>query len=330
MNGFGRLVRAGFVVGVIWFSVVLAVGLPAEAHFLIYGLLGSAVIVFVAAPALATGWALVVGALLLLLMRVGGWEGLVAGVKVEPGLPLAYLGLAGMVLLAVRELWRPAPRAAVIGAIGIPTFIFLTEPFHALVIRATPQTVDPALLRLDLALFGDLTFAAGRLLARHPLLQVASVWSYVALALVGAVVYSLALRGRAGGVRPSELLWTWSVAAVMAAIFYPLVPAVGPRWVFPEWPWDLPVLMGGTAIPTADVPRNAMPSMHAAWAILVCWGARGALGPLWLFLIPWLALTLLATLGAGGHYVIDLVAALPVAGAAAWIGLRLANRPPAP
>ena len=245
MNGSGRLVRAAFVVGVIWFVVVLAVGLPAEAHFLVYGLLGSAVIVFVAAPALATGWALLAGALLLLLMRVGGWEGLVAGLKVEPGLPLAYLGLAGMVLLAVRELWRSCASGCVIGAIGIPTFIFLTEPFHALVILATPETVDPALLRLDLALFGDPPSAQASFGAPS-LAPVASIWSYVALALVGAVVYSLAF-GAGGRVRPSELLWTWAMAAVMAGICYPLVPAVGPRWVFPEWPWHLPALTVATA-----------------------------------------------------------------------------------
>lgn len=325
-SGASRLARAAFAIGVIWFVAVLAVGLPAEAHFLVYGLAGSAVIVLASTPTLATGGALLAGSLVLLSMRVGQWEGLAAGLKIEPGLPLAYVGLASMGLLAIRELANPVSRGVMIGAIGIPTFIFLTEPFHRLVILATPETVDPTLLRLDLALFGDATFRAGRLLAGHPWLRAASTWSYVALGLVGASVYCLSVRGRAGGIRPSELLWSWAVAALVAGVCYPLVPAVGPRWVFSEWPFQLPALTMTTAVPTAEVPRNAMPSMHAAWALLVCWGARGVPRSVWLFLVPWLALTLLATLGGGGHYLIDLVAALPVVWVAAWVGRRLSSR----
>jgi hypothetical protein len=153
--------------------------------------------------------------------------------------------------------------------------------------------------RLDVALFGDVTLATGRLLARHAWLHVASVWCYAALALAGAGVYALALRGRAGSVRPPELLWAWAAAGIIGGICYFFVPAVGPRWVFPEWPWRAPTVSGDYAVPLAAVPRNAMPSLHAAWALLVCWAARET--PPWLrcLLVPWLALTLLATLGAG-------------------------------
>jgi membrane-associated phospholipid phosphatase len=260
-----------------------------------------------------------VGLLLLLLHPTPLGEALL----VEPGLPLAYIGMAAVIYLAVRALREPMPAGLLVGALGIPTFTLLLTPVHTLIILVTPRTVDPVLHRIDVAVFGEMTFASGRLLATYPWLQVPSVWSYVALAFVGSGVYALALRGRAGRVRPAELLWGWAAAGVIGAIGYLLVPAVGPRFVFPEWPWQMPDAGGTYAIPLLPVPRNAMPSLHATWALLICWGARE--GPVWVksLLAPWLALTLLATVGAGGHYLIDVVAALPLTWAAAWIGVRL-------
>src|SRR5262245_50541613 len=188
--------RPLLVVGAIWYVVVLAVGLPPEAHFLIYGLLGSALITLAWSPRIRTAVILVLGAAVLLPLHASP-EALWSRVWAEePAFPLAYLGLSAIAYLAVRSLRGEVPRDVLWGAIGIPTFIFLIEPFHTLVIRATPQTLDPALQKLDVALFGETTFAAGRLLATHPWLQVVTVWSYVALALVGAGVYTLALRGR--------------------------------------------------------------------------------------------------------------------------------------
>ncbi len=310
----------------IWYAVAIAVGLPPEARFLVYGFAGAGLIVLAAYPTRSTVVALVLGACLLLPLHVSARGTLERALAIEPGFLLAYTGLAGIVLLAVRALRRPVPGSVLAGAIGIPTFILLTEPFHTLVIRATPQTLDPALHRIDVALFGGLTFATGRLLTTNEWLRISSVWCYAAMALVGAGVYALALRGKTGRVRPADLLWVWAAAGAIGALFYPLVPAVGPRWVFPEWPWHMPAPVDAYATPSAAVPRNAMPSLHAAWALLICWGAREA--PSWMkaLLIPWLVLTLIATLGIGGHYLIDLVAALPLACVAVWVGGRIAAR----
>ena len=307
-------------------AAVFAVGLPPEAHFLVYGLAGSALIALTWSPRVSTAIILVSGALVLLPFHVAPRETFARFWAVEPGFPLAYLGLAAIVYLSVRALRNDVPRNVLYGAAGIPAFIALTEPFHALVIRATPVTVDPVLQRLDVALFGEATFAAGRLLATHPWFEVITVWCYVALALVAAGVYALALRRRAGDVPPAELLWQWALAGMIGAVCFLLVPAVGPRWVFSEWPWRLPDLTMDHSVPSAAVPRNAMPSLHATWAILVCWGARGVPRALWLFLAPWVILMLMATLGAGGHYLIDLVAAIPVAALAAVLGAAAARR----
>lgn len=303
----------------IWFAAAVAVGITAEWHFLIYGLAGSALIVLVTYPSRLTAVVLIAGGCLLLLLHRMPLE---EALLVEPGLPLAYTGLSAVMYVGIRSLRGPTPGGLVIGAVGIPAFILLLGPVHKLIISVTPRTLDPVLHRIDVAIFGELTFASGRLLATYPWIQVPSVWSYVALAFVGSAVYALALRGRAGKVRPNEMLYAWAAAGVLGAVGYLLIPAVGPRYVFPEWPWHLPDASGTYAVPLAAIPRNAMPSLHATWALLVCWGARE--GPAWVkwLLGPWLALTMLATVGAGGHYLIDLVAALPLTWAAAWAGAR--------
>lgn len=321
MTGALRLLVAAVWVG---YAVSLAIALPAEADFLIYGFAGGAVVVLATHPSRRTVLALIAGACLLLALRP---DPLGRALAIEPALPVAYLGLAAVIYLAIRSLRSPIPGGLLAGAIGIPMFIFLLDPVHRLIITVTPRTLDPVLHRIDVAIFGELTFGSARLLAANPWLLATSKWCYVALALVGAGVYALALRGRTGEVRPAELLCGWAVAGVLGALCYLVVPAVGPRFVFPEWPWQMPDASGTYAVPWAPVPRNAMPSLHAAWALLICWGARQ--GPVWVkwLLGPWLAFTFLATVGAGGHYLIDLVASLPLTWAAAWAGVRLARTP---
>ena len=59
--------------------------------------------------------------------------------------------------------------------------------------------------------------------------------------------------------------------------------------------------------------RNAMPSMHMTWALLVWWSA-GELTPLARVIASGFAmLTFLATLGYGEHYLVDLIVAVPFA-----------------
>jgi len=310
----------------LWGVAVLAVGLPPGPHFLNFALMGSAAIFFAASPTPRTIGALLLGPLLLFPLHAGLWDPEARPRLYSLPLLLAYLGIAAIGLLALRTFTRRVvSKELALGVIGIPAFVLATIPYHALLTRSTPYTVDPALLRIDLALFGDATYAAGRLLLRHPALRWAAVYSYVALPLVGAAVYSLALIGRSGRVRPATLLCLWGVAGALGALCYPLAPAVGPAWVFPGWPWHLPPLNLDRTLGPPDMPRNAMPSLHAAWALLVCWGAREAPRWVWALLLPWVVLMLLATVGIGGHYVIDLVAALPLAAASAWITSRIST-----
>jgi hypothetical protein len=60
-----------------------------------------------------------------------------------------------------------------------------------------------------------------------------------------------------------------------------------------------------------DVRLNAMPSLHTAWALLIFWRTRRNRFAIRAVAGLFLLLTLLATLGLGEHYVIDLVVAVP-------------------
>ncbi|HEY2845078.1 MAG TPA: phosphatase PAP2 family protein, partial [Bryobacteraceae bacterium] len=57
----------------------------------------------------------------------------------------------------------------------------------------------------------------------------------------------------------------------------------------------------------------AIPSLHTAWGLLIFWRTRGSV--LWIRAAAglFLFLTLLATLGLGEHYLIDLIVAVPYA-----------------
>jgi hypothetical protein len=63
----------------------------------------------------------------------------------------------------------------------------------------------------------------------------------------------------------------------------------------------------------AGIPRNAIPSLHMAWVILLFWNTKGLAKKLRIFMAVYLVLTAVATLGMGEHYFVDLVAGVPFA-----------------
>jgi len=56
-----------------------------------------------------------------------------------------------------------------------------------------------------------------------------------------------------------------------------------------------------------------MPSLHMGWVVLLWWNSRGLPRALRGGLFLYLLLTLVATLGSGQHYLVDLVVSLPFA-----------------
>jgi hypothetical protein len=184
----------------------------------------------------------------------------------------------------------------------------LTIPLHG-------WAWDPIVLGLD-AGFGQPSFVVGRLAALHPALLTLLSLVYLFLPVVMAAM--LVLEKRRSVARERGLLRPIFLAAAVGYALYQIYPVVGPDPLFgARFPFGAAVLPGPpqrlvdvTAI--AD-PRNCMPSLHVAWALLIYWHARALGGPARAAGAFWLASTILATLAMGQHYFVDLVVAVPFA-----------------
>ena len=94
------------------------------------------------------------------------------------------------------------------------------------------------------------------------------------------------------------------------------MPTIGPRAFFGE---SFPGLIAaGTVLETRPVVdfdpthfRNAVPSLHVTWAALALLACRGRSALACGLMAVFLAFTILATLGLGEHYLIDLIVAAP-------------------
>jgi hypothetical protein len=134
-----------------------------------------------------------------------------------------------------------------------------------------------------------------------------------------ALIY--ALRLPKGIEQPSwDVITLFLLAGLGGWALYNLVPATGPGYVFrADFPWhSLPYTMlrrlALDRMPVAvDVPRNAIPSLHMAWVMLLFWSTKGFSRALRIFMAVYVGLTAVATMGIGEHYFVDLVAGLPFA-----------------
>lgn len=139
---------------------------------------------------------------------------------------------------------------------------------------------------------------------------------YIALPIPIALVYAEQLARKRGKALPVMLAFL--ITGPLGVVFYNLYPATGPVYVFAQdFPFH-PLSIATAArllldpIPIAG-PRNAIPSLHMAWCLLVWWYARDLS---WLtkgVAFAFLFFTVLATLGTGEHYFIGLVVAFPFA-----------------
>ena len=110
------------------------------------------------------------------------------------------------------------------------------------------------------------------------------------------------------------------LAGVGGWLLYTIVPGTGPIYAFArDFPWkalsyeDLHrFVLGKMTIPTG-IPRNAMPSLHVGWAVLLYWNSRRFPLALRSAILFFLIFTVFATLGSGQHYLVDLVGSLPFA-----------------
>jgi len=131
-----------------------------------------------------------------------------------------------------------------------------------------------------------------------------------------------------------HMLTVLMLAGVAGWLLYNVVPATGPLYAFArDFPWNSLPYKDLSTFPLEKmslplgIPRNAMPSLHVGWVILLCWNSRGLPRALRAGLVLYLLLTVVATLGSGQHYLVDLVVSVPFALAVqSTASYRLFNR----
>jgi len=160
------------------------------------------------------------------------------------------------------------------------------------------------------------SFVLGKLLNNNPWLFPAVKVSYEGIVLAMAALYAGFMARRE---KPLwELIELLFGPAMVGYLFFSVFPVCGPHYAFavdfPNAYLPYPMLhrLALESIPVLPAfPRNAVPSLHLTWALLIWLNTRGL--PRWARLAAAaLALaTVFDTLATGEHYLFDLIVSLP-------------------
>jgi hypothetical protein len=239
----------------------------------------------------------------------------------------AFLGIGSITVMAWQAIWTTRPEnrasnAALRDALVLPAFSLVAGLGMDWANGFPERTYDHLLYAFDGTLFGippGQTVAA--LFRNFRWMGGTASFAYQALLIFPPLYRGWALyRGLKSSI---NAIYAFVAAGVAGFILYQVCPAEGPIYSFgARFPNRLPDWREISLTPylSAGV-HNAIPSMHMTWALLILWSAL-ELGPLALALAGGLVgFTLLATLGSGEHYLVDLVVSVPLA-FAVWSAFR--------
>lgn len=180
---------------------------------------------------------------------------------------------------------------------------------------AIPQTLDAAALRMDDAFGLRLPVWIGQIVSSSGALSyvVFHVYISISLAMVG---YDL-LAGDTSGWRMTKLML---VSSLLGFAAYFITPTVGVAY-FEGYDASRPLsdIIARESAAASTLPRNAMPSLHTTWGImLIVTAMTRPSGNLWRQGIAALyavygALTICGALTFGEHYLSDCIVAMPFA-----------------
>jgi hypothetical protein len=187
--------------------------------------------------------------------------------------------------------------------------------------RMHPRTYDLYLYAADAGYGLPLSRWAGQFVAAHSGLAWMCGLVYETLPFAVSLIYAYERSGSRP--IPIRVLPAFLGGGAAAYLLYNFLPATGPHYVFgTAFPDSMPAAVRLVLTPVGEAARNAVPSMHIACALLIFWCCEAL--PRWVRASAalYLVFTVLATLGFGEHYVVDLVAALPYAMALAAISMQ--------
>jgi len=252
-------------------------------------------------------------------------------------IPLTGLGIASLFIIIYRSFFlldeqTNKNKELFIGTVCIYLISLIVQPALQLTAALHPITFDLSAYKFDLSLGMDFSSQLAILFTMFPLLEKLSSYSYVILLHGMSILYGLyvAKPNKA----PSNTLTLIFISMLCGIIIYHLVPVTGPHYAFLNMfptnmlslkdleaagmsgfsvvPTDLSIVTPeGELTPIHLIARNGFPSLHFGWALIMwlislrfAFWVKALFGALLIF-------NILATLGLGEHYFIDLLAAIP-------------------
>jgi hypothetical protein len=231
----------------------------------------------------------------------------------------SFLGLGAFAVLGARMIWAEGDEFRLMLCGFVPLVLFVASEWVASTLlditeKLHPKTFDIFLYSFDSSLRLQISFLVGQVLWKLPWLHLICIAFYLALPLPLALIYAAKLRQSEP--KALAIMAAFLITGPVGVLFYNMMPACGPVHIFGQaFPWHplstahvmqmkiAPVLVRGA--------RNAIPSLHMTWVLLVWWNSKGL--PRWIrgIAAAFVFFTVLATLGTGEHYFIDLVVAFP-------------------
>ena len=225
---------------------------------------------------------------------------------------LAFFGAGSLIVGGA--IWASHVNREYVAMLALPVLVLLTFAGFVLLPSDRIPSIDRYLYVADQYL-GEPGFAVGRIFAAKPWLSSLCGLVYAGLPAAAAVIWARLPE-------PSRVRFASStiVAGLIGFALYRVFPAAGPRYAFASFPF-LPQWTSSQLhrVILPGVRLNAMPSLHIVWTLLIlryAWplSTVSRCGSM-LFLV----LTILATLGSGEHYAVDLIAAIPCAIFIGWL-----------
>jgi hypothetical protein len=237
------------------------------------------------------------------------------------GLPGGFIGMGSLEVLATRWIWAEdsdrgnfdlVHDAALLAGMCICSAIAL-----GVAMDFTPLTYDRMLLAADMKFGGPPSWVIGELFRSHNWFSWICAYVYNSLPIGLSVCLAAEWRMRHKGIRPAaDLRWLVVTLGIIGFLMYQICPASGPVYLADKpFPFEIPNLSGMAliAVPVREAARNAMPSLHVGWTLLLFWSLRGKRRIVRAIALLYLVLTVFATLGSGQHYLVDLMVAPAVA-----------------
>ena len=228
-------------------------------------------------------------------------------------------GVAALVALIARLRRRTGDRQLTLDLLAASGIAPLADPAIGAYLKLTqvlhPLTFDLGAYRFDAMLGFQPSAALAKIAAQSPVLLGALITAYQFLPYGISLLY--AMQRVAARRQPFSTIAFQAISALLCVLLlYHLYPVAGPAYAFGAgFPAALPDAssMTGVSLMVMQGPRNGVPSMHFAWA-LILWLNSRSLGVVWVrtLFAAWLGLTLISTLALGEHYLIDLVVAVPL------------------